>query len=126
MSVKKGLIGTTNATKEENLGPVEYAHLRAPLPEDLSNSEIFAPQEGQPHPQTYFLMVSDVIDAMRAMLMTVAPQQGRLRIGNWYVQDCFSLGKNGRRESRTRVPENARLHKSRRHCRKRVGGSRIR
>ncbi|KAK5938548.1 hypothetical protein PMZ80_009519 [Knufia obscura] len=56
LSVKSTLVGTTNATKQENLGPVEYAHLRAPLPEDLSSSEIFAPQPGQPHPQTYFLM----------------------------------------------------------------------
>lgn len=56
LSVKPTLVGTTNATKQENLGPVEYAHLRAPLPDDLSSSEIFAPQAGQPHPQTYFLM----------------------------------------------------------------------
>lgn len=57
LSVKPGQMNTSNATKSENLGPVEYAHLRAPLPDDLIGSEIFAPQAGQPHPQTYFLMV---------------------------------------------------------------------
>ncbi|KIW21212.1 hypothetical protein PV08_01792 [Exophiala spinifera] len=56
LTVKPGQIGTSNATKAENLGPFEYAHLRAPLPDDLSGSEIFAPQNGQAAPETYFLM----------------------------------------------------------------------
>lgn len=56
LSVKPAQVGTSNATKQENLGPVEYAHLRAPLPEDLSSSEIFAPQPGQPRQESYFLM----------------------------------------------------------------------
>lgn len=50
-------MGTSNATKAENLGPFEYAHLQAPLPEDLSGSEIFATQQNHSHPETYFLMV---------------------------------------------------------------------
>lgn len=58
LTVNSAKIGTSNATKQENLGPVEYAHLRAPLPDNLTDSEIFAPQAGQPHPTTYFLMVS--------------------------------------------------------------------
>ena len=57
LSVKAGQVGTTNATKPENLGVFEYAHLRAPLPKDLSGSEIFAQHQGQKHTETYFLMV---------------------------------------------------------------------
>ncbi|KAL6249379.1 hypothetical protein RBB50_003232 [Rhinocladiella similis] len=56
LTVKPGQVGTSNATKAENLGPFEYAHLRAPLPDDLSGSEIFASQTHQPAPETYFLM----------------------------------------------------------------------
>lgn len=47
--------GTLNGTKSEHLS---YAHLQVPLPENLKNSEIFAPH---PHHGThvgkYFLMV---------------------------------------------------------------------
>lgn len=57
LTVKPGQVGTSNATKASNLGPFEYAHLRAPLPEDLDGSEIFASQQNQAHPETYFLMV---------------------------------------------------------------------
>jgi hypothetical protein len=56
LTVKPGQIGTSNATKPENLGPFEYAHLRAPLPKDLSGSEIFPAQTTKQ--DTYFLMVS--------------------------------------------------------------------
>ncbi|KAI9880610.1 MAG: hypothetical protein M1830_001961 [Pleopsidium flavum] len=56
LAVKPGQVGTSNATKPENLGMFDYAHLRAPLPKDLKGSEIFAPQHGQPHPESYFLM----------------------------------------------------------------------
>ena len=57
LAVKPGQVGTSNATKEENLGPFEYAHLRAPLPKDLKGSEIFGAHENQAHPESYFLMV---------------------------------------------------------------------
>ncbi|KAJ5106948.1 hypothetical protein N7456_003623 [Penicillium angulare] len=56
LSVKPGQIGTSNATKPENLGLFEYAHLRAPLPKDLKGSEIFPSHNSQQHPDTYFLM----------------------------------------------------------------------
>ncbi|KAJ5897809.1 hypothetical protein N7504_008097 [Penicillium tannophilum] len=56
LSVKPGQIGTSNATKPENLGLFEYAHLRAPLPKDLKGSEIFPSHSSQNHPETYFLM----------------------------------------------------------------------
>ena len=59
LTVKPGQVGTSNATKPENLGLFEYAHLRAPLPKDLKGSEIFASHQNQPHPETYFLMVRD-------------------------------------------------------------------
>ena len=60
LSVKPGLVGTHNSTKPENLGPFDYAHLRAPLPEKLKGSEIFAPHANQPVPEVYFLMVCKV------------------------------------------------------------------
>ncbi|EEH06621.1 conserved hypothetical protein [Histoplasma capsulatum G186AR] len=56
LSVKPGQIGTSSATKPENLGMFEYAHLRAPLPKDLKGSEIFSFQAPQQHPEAYFLM----------------------------------------------------------------------
>ena len=57
LAVKPGQVGTSNATKPENLGPFDYAHLRAPLPRSLKGSEIFAPHQNQPTPEVYFLMV---------------------------------------------------------------------
>ncbi|KAF6223801.1 hypothetical protein HO173_013132 [Letharia columbiana] len=56
LAVKPGQVGTSNATKPENLGPFDYAHLRAPLPRSLKGSEIFAPHQNQPTPEVYFLM----------------------------------------------------------------------
>ncbi|THC95300.1 hypothetical protein EYZ11_005210 [Aspergillus tanneri] len=56
LAVKPTQVGTSNATKPENLGPFEYAHLRAPLPRDLKGSEIFPSHSPQQHPETYFLM----------------------------------------------------------------------
>lgn len=57
LAVKPGQVGTSNATKPEHLGLFDYAHLRAPLPENLKGSEIFSPQLHHPHPEAYFLMV---------------------------------------------------------------------
>lgn len=65
LTVKPGQIGTSNATKPENLGLFEYAHLRAPLPKDLKGSEIFASHQNQPHPETYFLMVRDLAQRVK-------------------------------------------------------------
>lgn len=59
LSVKPGLVNSSNATKPENLGVFEYAHLRAPLPKDLKGSEIFPSHTSAQQPETYFLMVSD-------------------------------------------------------------------
>ena len=56
--VKPGQIGVANATKEENLGIFDYAHLRVPLPGDLKGSGIFTLQDNRRYPEAYFLMVS--------------------------------------------------------------------
>lgn len=60
LTVKPGLVGTSNSTKPENLGPFDYAHLRAPLPDNLKGSEIFAPHANQSTPEVYFLMVCPI------------------------------------------------------------------
>lgn len=56
LSVKAGQVGISNATKPENLGMFDYAHLRAPLPENLKGSEIFEPRPHTTNPEAYFLM----------------------------------------------------------------------
>ncbi|WEW60912.1 hypothetical protein PRK78_006400 [Emydomyces testavorans] len=55
LTVRPDHVGTSNATRPENLGVFEYAHLRAPLPKNLKGSEIF-PMSSSQHPDTYFLM----------------------------------------------------------------------
>jgi hypothetical protein len=58
LKVKPGQVGTSNATKPENLGMLDYAHLRVPLPKDLSGSGIFMRGPNRKFPEAYFLMVS--------------------------------------------------------------------
>jgi hypothetical protein len=69
LAVKPGQVGTSNATKPENLGLFDYAHLRAPLPDNLKGSEIFAPQQHQPHPEAYFLMVGKMTAPAALLLL---------------------------------------------------------
>lgn len=57
LKVKPGQVGTSNATKPDNLGVLDYAHLRVPLPKDLSDSGIFMKQSNRKWPESYFLMV---------------------------------------------------------------------
>jgi len=61
--VKPGQVGTSNATKPDNLGVLDYAHLRVPLPKDLGNSGIFTKGPGRKYPEAYFLMVSECAHA---------------------------------------------------------------
>ncbi|KAK0947390.1 hypothetical protein LTR48_002219 [Friedmanniomyces endolithicus] len=56
LKVKPGQVGTSNATKPDNLGVLEYAHLRVPLPKDLSGSGIFSKGPNRKWPEAYFLM----------------------------------------------------------------------
>ena len=58
LGTKAGVAGLTSATKPQNSGLFDYAHLRVPLPKDLSGSEIFMPGTNG-YPVSYFLMVRD-------------------------------------------------------------------
>ncbi|KAF2800070.1 hypothetical protein K505DRAFT_345429 [Melanomma pulvis-pyrius CBS 109.77] len=56
LAVKPGTVGVSNASKAENLGTFDYAHLRVPLPKDLSGSGIFTLKSTTSYPESYFLM----------------------------------------------------------------------
>ncbi|KAF2473866.1 apses transcription factor-like protein [Lindgomyces ingoldianus] len=56
LAVKPGIVGVTNASRAENLGTFDYAHLRVPLPKDLAGSGIFTLKTATSYPESYFLM----------------------------------------------------------------------
>lgn len=56
LQVDAGQVGTSNATKPKNLGLIDYAHIRIPLPRDLKGSGIFHASRGHSTPGAYFLM----------------------------------------------------------------------
>jgi hypothetical protein len=80
LTVKPGQVGTSNATKPENLGLFEYAHLRAPLPKDLKGSEIFTSHQNQPHPETYFLMVREMRQRLESGLIMIYRDEARMAV----------------------------------------------
>jgi hypothetical protein len=53
---KQGKHASNASGKHDSPGIIEYAHLRAPLPNNLKGSEIFPPS-AKPQPDSYFLMV---------------------------------------------------------------------
>ncbi|KAJ9632466.1 hypothetical protein H2203_000871 [Taxawa tesnikishii (nom. ined.)] len=56
LAVKPGQVGTSNATKPDNLGKFDYAHLRVPLPKDLKGSGVISMLKSGFYPEAYFLM----------------------------------------------------------------------
>ncbi|KAL9035136.1 MAG: hypothetical protein Q9214_006724, partial [Letrouitia sp. 1 TL-2023] len=56
LSVKVAQVGTSNATKPENLGRFDYAHLKVPLPREFKGSDVLPVHPHQPVPAAYFLM----------------------------------------------------------------------
>lgn len=116
LSVKPSQIGTSNATKEGNLGLFEYAHLRVKLPEDLTGSEIFPSHASMTPPETYFLMVRYIFhipttgQSLNCRVFYTAPQHGWVRQCYWHVQDCIPLGQDRRGKERTRILENLRAY----------------
>ncbi|KAF2772886.1 hypothetical protein EJ03DRAFT_348410 [Teratosphaeria nubilosa] len=56
LKVSSGQKGLSNATKPSNLGTLDYAHLRVPLPKDLGTSGIFTKTSSRKYPEAYFLM----------------------------------------------------------------------
>lgn len=47
------------------MGTFDYAHLRVPLPKDLTGSGIFSLNRSAAFPESYFLMVRDGIRDLR-------------------------------------------------------------
>ncbi|KAL8997622.1 MAG: hypothetical protein Q9169_003169 [Polycauliona sp. 2 TL-2023] len=56
LSVRAGAVGTSNATKRENLGLFNYAHLKVPFPDNFKGSEIHPHHPKHGPPTSYFLM----------------------------------------------------------------------
>jgi len=113
LHVKPGQVGLNNATKAENLGIFDYAHLRVPLPPNLKGSGIFAAQKASPFPESYFLMVrfAPYRPGGRAEkdcgMLTKLPatKQRRLHKRDWDVQGRFPLGIYRRRAEGAETPQ---------------------
>ncbi|KAL9054121.1 MAG: hypothetical protein Q9206_003675 [Seirophora lacunosa] len=62
LAVRTNQVGTSNATKKENLGPLDYAYLKIPFPENFKGSEIHPHTAKHGPPTSYFLMVRESRD----------------------------------------------------------------
>lgn len=72
-----------SATKSDNMGTFDYAHLRVPLPKDLNGSGIFTLTRASTFPESYFLMVRDgkmplATSAADGLTRRTATQQRRI------------------------------------------------
>ena len=86
LSVSVGLVGTSNATKKENLGLFDYAHLKVPFPSDFKGSEIHPHTAKHSTPTSYFLMVWAVYGAPRTNTdWDAEKEQRRRRKRKWHV-----------------------------------------
>ncbi|KAL8940922.1 MAG: hypothetical protein Q9211_002041 [Gyalolechia sp. 1 TL-2023] len=56
LAVRTGQIGTSNATKKENLGLLDYVYLKIPFPDNFGGSEIHPHIPNHGPPTSYFLM----------------------------------------------------------------------
>nr|POE71966.1 hypothetical protein CFP56_11842 [Quercus suber] len=97
LKVKPGQIGTSNATKKENLGVLDYAHLRAPLPKDLTGSGIFAKGSNRKYPEAYFLMAAfpyaqvDEENAEKEYIKSLQAASSEEVAGNVWIQPDEAL-----------------------------------
>ncbi|KAI9713235.1 MAG: hypothetical protein M1820_001221 [Bogoriella megaspora] len=75
LAVKPGEVDLTNASKKSNLGLFDYAHLRAPLPENLKGSGVHNHGPGYGPVESYFLMrrSSDGYVSATGMFKTAFP-----------------------------------------------------
>jgi hypothetical protein len=95
LAVKSGAVGVSNASKAENLGTFDYAHLRVPLPKDLSGSGIFTLKTSTLYPESYFLMVRRMRDRGKGIAVAdtrTEAKQRWLHQRNGHVQSCFPVG----------------------------------
>ncbi|KAL8972828.1 MAG: hypothetical protein Q9197_002613 [Variospora fuerteventurae] len=56
LAVRTNQIGTSNATRKENLGLLDYAYLKIPFPENFKGSDIHPHTAKHGPPTSYFLM----------------------------------------------------------------------
>lgn len=63
--------GSSPGDASKTIGIFDYAHLRVPLPSDLSKSGIFTPLKNGAYPESYFLMVNNTKHACAHQVLTM-------------------------------------------------------